>query len=203
VIYYYCRKKSKKTRYRNSERVFLIVSTTAEKPVVVEFLNGFRQFCGQFTLMQVCINDNGPFVFGSGTIRKDGIPDSIFLRKEVKIMYQTFAHQINRAKTILDGLKTHAGEMAKYGITEELVTGLAALFEQANQLEKQRNDLKTSAREATVEQTQTMAQLNKQCSTVRKAVKTWMPKEQWHSFGFRAGEYASKPQTASSETPNA
>jgi hypothetical protein len=118
-------------------------------------------------------------------------------------MYQTFAHQINRAKTILDGVRTNAETLAKYGITTEFVDELAALLENANRLEKQRNDLKTSAQEATVAQTQTMAQLNKQCSIVKRTVKTWMPKEQWHAFGFRAGEYASKPQPASSETAKA
>jgi NurA-like 5'-3' nuclease len=115
-------------------------------------------------------------------------------------MYQTFAHQINRAKTILDGLKTNGETMTKYGITAEFVTGLTALLESANRLEKQRNDLKTSAQANTVEQTEIMAQLNKQCSTVKRTVKTWMPKEQWHAFGFRAGEYAGNMQPASSET---
>jgi hypothetical protein len=118
-------------------------------------------------------------------------------------MHQTFAHQINRAKTILDGLKTNGETMAKYGITADFVTGLATLLENANRLEKQRNDLKSSAQANTVEQTQVMDELNKQCGTVKRTVKTWMPKEQWHSFGFRAGEYAGKTQPASSETAKA
>lgn len=117
------------------------------------------------------------------------------------MLNQSFAYQINRAKTILDGLKTNAEEMAKYGITAEFVTNLTGLFDHANQLEKQRNDLKTSAQTATAEQTKIMDEINQHCSTVRKAVKTWMPKEQWHSFGFRAGEYAGKSQPANPETP--
>ncbi|HBF39755.1 MAG TPA: hypothetical protein DDW50_20880 [Firmicutes bacterium] len=113
-------------------------------------------------------------------------------------MYQTFAHQINRAKTLLDGLNTYGDDVSQLGITKDLVTKLNGLYTKANQLEQQRNDLKSSSREATASQTQTMSDLNSQCSLVRKSIRVSLPEEKWPAFGFRAGEYAEKESTQTS-----
>jgi hypothetical protein len=122
--------------------------------------------------------------------------------KEVKShMYQTFAHQINRAKTLLDGLKAYGEDVTQLGITADVVAKLNDLYIQAGQLEQKRNDLKSSSMEATVAQMQTMSQLNNQCSLARKSIRVALPEEKWPAFGFRSGEYA-KPTTQSPKTNN-
>ncbi|HBF39240.1 MAG TPA: hypothetical protein DDW50_18215 [Firmicutes bacterium] len=108
------------------------------------------------------------------------------------MQYRTFAHQINRAKTLLDGLKTYGAELAGWGVTEEVATGFTNLYNQANQNEQKRNDLKASSRTATAEQEETMAELNKQYGVIKKLVRIALPEEAWPAFGFRAGEYAAK-----------
>ena len=122
------------------------------------------------------------------------------MEKEVNQMqYRTFAHQINRAKTLLDGLKSYGTELAAWGVTEEVVTGFTNLYNQANQNEQKRNDLKASSKAATAEQEQTMAELNKQYGVIKKLVRIALPEEAWLSFGFRAGEYAAKETEPTTE----
>jgi hypothetical protein len=110
-------------------------------------------------------------------------------------MYQTFAHQINRAKTLLDGLTTYGDDVTQLGITKELVTKLSELYTQANQMEQKRNDLKASSQAATATQEQTMSDLKSQCSLARKSIRVALPEEKWPAFGFRAGEYGEKQTT--------
>lgn len=115
------------------------------------------------------------------------------------MLNQSFVHQINRAKTLLDGLKSYSDVMAGWGITPEVVTQFTNLYNQANQLEQKRNDLKASARTATAAQEQTMTDLNKQYGIIKKLVRIALPKESWPSFGFRAGEYAAKETEETTE----
>jgi hypothetical protein len=110
-------------------------------------------------------------------------------------MIYTFAHQINRAKTLLEGLTTYAEQLAQWGITTEFLTKTTELYNQANQLEQKRNALKASSQEATAEQEQVMTDLNSQCGVAKKLVRIALPEESWPAFGFRAGEYASKSTT--------
>jgi vacuolar-type H+-ATPase subunit I/STV1 len=115
-------------------------------------------------------------------------------------MYQTFAHQINRVKTLLDGLNAYGERVSELGITPELVSKLADLYNQANQLEQKRNDLKASSREATTAQEQTMSELNHKCSLARKSIRVALPEENWPAFGFKASRPKGKE---SSQTPAA
>ena len=113
--------------------------------------------------------------------------------KEVKeMLYRTFAHQINRAKTLIDGLKSHGDQLTGWGVTVEVIAGFTDLYNQAGLYEQKRNDLKALSRQATAEQEQTMADLNKQYGMIRKLVRIALPQEDWPAFGFRAGEYAEK-----------
>jgi hypothetical protein len=107
-------------------------------------------------------------------------------------MYQTFAHQINRAKTLLDGLKGYGEDVSQLGIAAELVTKLLDLYNQANELEQQRNDLKANSKEKTTTLLQTMRELNMLCSLARKSIRVSLPEERWPAFGFRAGEFSNK-----------
>ena len=110
-------------------------------------------------------------------------------------MYQTFAHQVNRAKTLLDGLNGYGDDVAKLGITKEFVANLNNLYIQVGQLEQKRNELKATSMQATANQQQIMSDLNNQCSLARKSIRVTLPEEQWPAFGFRAGEYGEKPST--------
>ncbi len=108
------------------------------------------------------------------------------------MLYRTFAHQINRAKTLIDGLKSHGDQLTGWGVTVEVIAGFTDLYNQAGLYEQKRNDLKALSRQATAEQEQTMADLNKQYGMIRKLVRIALPQEDWPAFGFRAGEYAEK-----------
>lgn len=114
--------------------------------------------------------------------------------------YQTFAHQINRAKTLLDGMKLNGEELAKWGISPEFVANLTDVYNRANQLEQERNDLRAKSREATATQEQTMAELNSQCGMAKKLIRIALPEESWPAFGFRAGEYAAKTKQPTEPT---
>ena len=105
---------------------------------------------------------------------------------------QSFAYQINRAKTMLDGLKSRGDMLVGWGVTPEMVTQFTNLYNQANQLEQKRNDLRAGAKVATAAQEETMDDLNKQYGKIKKLVRIALPEEVWPSFGFRAGEYAVK-----------
>lgn len=115
-------------------------------------------------------------------------------------MYQTFAHQINRVKTLLDGLNTYGDDVTQLGITKELVTKMTALYNQAGQLEQKKNELKASSREATTAQEETMNELNRQCSLVRKSIRVALPEEKWYVFGFRAGEFGGEKESEPTTT---
>lgn len=117
--------------------------------------------------------------------------------------YQTFAHQINRTKTLLDGLQSRGEEMLKWGIGQEFVEELTGLFNLANQQEKERNELKAQSRRATTAQAETVAKMNHKRSIAKKLIKIALPPEEWPAFGFRAGEYAAKgpKETTEPEKP--
>ena len=116
-------------------------------------------------------------------------------------MHKTFAHQINRAKTLLDGLNSYGDDVTQMGITKELVTKLSNLYTQASQMEQKKNELKASSREATTAQEEIMSELNRQSSLARKSIRVTLPEEKWPAFGFRAGEYAEKTLTIHPQLP--
>ena len=103
-------------------------------------------------------------------------------------MYNTYAHQINRVKTLLDGLTANGADVAQLGLTADFVKNLTDLYTQAGQLEEKCNQLKSDSQQATATQIQNMKNLNKQCSVARKSIRVALPKEHWPAFGFRAGE---------------
>ncbi len=104
------------------------------------------------------------------------------------MMYQTFAHKINRAKTLLDGLNSYGESVSQLGITKELVAKITDLYNQAGLIEQKKNDLMASSREATTTQQEIMKELNHQSSLARKSIRVNLPEEKWLAFGFRAGE---------------
>ena len=105
------------------------------------------------------------------------------------MIYQTFAHQINRAKTLLDGLNSYGDDVTQLGINKDLVTKITNLYTQAGQMEQKKNELKASSREATTAQEEIMSELNRQSSLARKSIRVTLPEEKWPAFGFRAGEF--------------
>ncbi len=107
-------------------------------------------------------------------------------------MIRTYAQRIDRVKSLLGGMAAHADKLEKWGITPEFIDKLNALYKQATEIEQKRNALKASSQLATVEQDKIMAELEDNCSMVRKLIRFELPKEYWPEFGFRKGEYAEK-----------
>ncbi len=115
------------------------------------------------------------------------------------MFYKTFAHQLNQAKNLLEGLKANAERMVKRGITPEILARMAELLDRANQIETRRNGLKAQSQEATTEQEQVMGELNAICTEARKLVRIEMPEDTWPAFGFRAGEFSKKKSKLADE----
>jgi hypothetical protein len=118
----------------------------------------------------------------------------------VIFLYQTFAHQVNRAKNMLDGLKANAEQLARWGVTPDFIAKMTDLHDKANQLESKRNALSASAQEATAELAQAVAELKIQYGIAKRLIRIEMPKESWPAFGFREGEYASRVPQETKET---
>ena len=119
------------------------------------------------------------------------------------MIYRTFAHQLNRAKNLLEGLKANAETMAKRGVTPESLARMEELLGRASQNETKRNALRAQSLAATTEQEQVMAELNAMSTEFRKLVRIEMPEDTWPAFGFRAGEFSKKkpkPAEEPSET---
>lgn len=107
-------------------------------------------------------------------------------------MTKSFANRINKAKNMMAGLTTHATQLSKRGITPEFITQMTLLYEQANQVENERNAIKARSQEATAKVEQVMTELDRLCSQAKKLVRIELPQETWPEFGFRKGEYAVK-----------
>ena len=114
--------------------------------------------------------------------------------------YQTFAHPIKKVKTLLDGLQSYGDELAKWGVSAEVISQLNENYTQANLNEQKRNELKASSREASSAQEQTMNDSKKQYGMIKKLVRIALPEEAWPAFGFRAGEYAKKESQPATDT---
>lgn len=110
-------------------------------------------------------------------------------------MYQTFAHQINRAKALIDGLTAYGDDVTQLGITKDFVTKLTDLYTKAGQTEQTRNELKATSKLATANLGEIMSKLNGACSLAKKSIRIFLPEEKWPSFGFQAGEFAAKEAT--------
>jgi hypothetical protein len=109
-------------------------------------------------------------------------------------MTKTFAQQINDIKNMLTGLTAHSGQLNQRGITPEFMSRMTTLFEQANQLERERNALKARSQEATFKAGQVMTELEWFYRVAKKLVRIELPAESWLEFGFRKGEFAKRGQ---------
>lgn len=112
---------------------------------------------------------------------------------------RSYAHRINRVKTILEGIAAHADKLAQWGVTSEYIAKINNLYDQACVIAQRRNALKSANQLATVEQEQIMAELEGNCGMIKKLVRYQLPKEYWPEFGFRKGEYAKKDTIDPSE----
>ena len=110
-------------------------------------------------------------------------------------MDYSYAARIDRAKSILGGMTANGDKLEKWGITEEFITEMNSLYNQASANEQKKNALKASIQQLTVAQDQIMDELESNCAMVKKLVRFELPKETWPEFGFRKGEYATKGTT--------
>jgi hypothetical protein len=115
------------------------------------------------------------------------------------MLINSYAHRIDRAKSILGGLAAHGDKLTKWGITPEFITDMTTLYSQAGEVEQKRNAAKSNAQQLLAQQEQIMAELEGNCSMVKKLVRFQLPSEYWPEFGFRKGEYAAKETTAAPE----
>ena len=107
-------------------------------------------------------------------------------------MDRSYAHRIDRVKGILGGMTAYADKLEKWGITQEFITNMTTLYNQASENEQKKNALKASTQQLTVAQDGVMEELENSCAMVKKLVRFELPKETWPEFGFRQGEYAEK-----------
>jgi hypothetical protein len=112
--------------------------------------------------------------------------------KEVNKVDRSYAHRIDRVKGILGGMVAYVDKLEKWGITQEFITNMTTLYNEASANEQQKNALKASTQQLTIAQDQLMEELESNCAMVKKLVRFELPKEIWPEFGFREGEYAEK-----------
>ena len=115
-------------------------------------------------------------------------------------MIQTFAHRIDRIKSLLGGMEAYADSLQKWGITTEFITEMKTQYDQVNENEQKRNSLKSSAQQLTVSQDELMAALENKAGMVKKIVRYELSKECWPEFGFREGEWAAQTATEDDQT---
>ncbi len=114
-------------------------------------------------------------------------------------MDRSYAHRIDRIKSILGGVAAYGDKLEKWGITPEFITSLTTLYNQANTNEQKKNALKAIVQQLTLAQEETMNKLESNCAMVKKLVRFELPKECWPEFGFRQGEYAEKERAIAGE----
>ena len=114
-------------------------------------------------------------------------------------MDRSYAQRIDRVKGILGGMTANADKLEKWGITQQFITNMTTLYNQASENEQKKNALKASTQQLTVAQDQVMGELESNCAMVKKLVRFELPKEYWPEFGFRQGEYAEKGTSVTRE----
>ncbi len=107
-------------------------------------------------------------------------------------MDYSYAARLDRAKSIISGMTANGDKLEKWGITQQFVTNITALYNQAIENEQKKNVLKANTQQLTVAQDQLLDELESNCAIVKKLVRFELPKECWPEFGFRKGEYAEK-----------
>ncbi len=114
-------------------------------------------------------------------------------------MDRSYAHRIDRVKSILGGMTAYEDKLEKWGITQEFITNMTTLYNQANTNEQKKNALKATVQQLTLAQEETMDKLESNCAMVKKLVRFELPKQCWPEFGFRQGEYAEKETAVTGE----
>lgn len=102
----------------------------------------------------------------------------------------TFAERTLSAKNLIAGLGAHLGELGKRGITQEVITEMSGLYNDAIRKNESRNALKARSQEATAETEEIMNHLESMCSDAKKIVRMELPEETWPEFGFRKGQFS-------------
>lgn len=99
-------------------------------------------------------------------------------------MKSSYADQINAARLLLGGLRSHAKALAKRGLDAGFATNLDTLLTDAQTLNAEQEALKSRLAEKTAALNDKLSELGKAASEVKKVAKLDMPRESWKEFGI-------------------
>ncbi len=97
---------------------------------------------------------------------------------------QSLEARLAVARLLMNGMKLNTERMATRGVTAEKVTRLTSLYDQAIEFDKDQEVLKAKLKEKTTRLEETIEELNKLVSEIRKLVKIEIPRELWREFGI-------------------
>ena len=99
---------------------------------------------------------------------------------------KSYAVQISNAQVMLSGLKANQEKLEKRGITDEFVTSLGSVLNNAIDKNNEQEKLKADLKSSTASLDAFLSQMAKLMSEANKLVKLEMPQEQWKEFGIQA-----------------
>lgn len=99
-------------------------------------------------------------------------------------MPMSFAERINNIKVMLAGIKAETAELAAWGLTEDYIKAMEALYAEVMELDNAHEAQKAKLKSLTAELNQKMSDLESRFMTAKKIVKLQKPKETWVGFGF-------------------
>lgn len=97
---------------------------------------------------------------------------------------QSLESRLAAVRLLLNGMKLNTERMATRGVTNEKVTRMTSLYEQAMEFDKEQEVLKAKLKEKTTRLDETIEELNKLAAELRKLVKIEIPQESWREFGI-------------------
>ena len=101
---------------------------------------------------------------------------------------KTFKARYSRINNMLKGLKSRPGQFSKYGATPEFLKQLTGIYEEVNQIQKQRRAIKKTSIAATAAKNRSLKEAEKLCGKARKWIRLELPADAWPEFGFKKGE---------------
>ncbi len=99
---------------------------------------------------------------------------------------KSYAEQISNAQVMVAALKSNQVNLEKRGITNEFVSSLEKVLNDAIAKNNEQEKLKADLKAATAALDVMLAQIIKMMSEASTVVKLGIPREQWKEFGIKA-----------------
>jgi hypothetical protein len=106
-------------------------------------------------------------------------------RRLRKMGRQTYAEVINSVKVMVSGLKANSDRVSKRGLSNDFITNLDSVMQDAMRLDNEQESLKAKLKQKTAELEGAMVKIDQQMSEAKKVVKLEMAKESWKEFGIQ------------------